>query len=511
MTDIPNGSKSPYFLRRMEARGLVAGGDVDARSGPYSLRSIPAWDPSYLGSSLLAKRIRKTLVSVEDRLNTIATGGVDYALLEQMVNTVIGGMNLEGLNEAEVKALIAAAVASLPDFGITEPAVTALIAQALADLGPTLQTGAGLTAEQAVVLGQVQPLLDLLAVKPGATVTDVEVVWQAVSDANTAIYSLINILAGKPGGGGTIADVATVFGSLGATIQQMLDTAIAALPEGLTEDQVNALIAAALAGLPEALTADEVDAQIEAKLTMMGPAIQQAVASQAGKVNDRMTLHKTDSGDGDFIIETNNMTGAQWKVGVNVVLQRGADFKIDGNRVLTTADALEAGGGGIDQAALEAAVQAATAALTDRIDGLQNQVMLLTQYIDQQVGTVIQYVDMEIEKKADKTVVESVSEQASYAVAETQRLEAQDAEIVAWVVENYAEKDYVENLESAIVDQFSRVLTDIVGVKKLVQDFMDALNGPDATVQSITEMFWLLNDVMVALIEATGIDFPGGK
>jgi hypothetical protein len=40
---------------------------------------------------------------------------------------------------------------------------------------------------------------------------------------------------------------------------------------------------------------------------------------------------------------------------------------------------------------------------------------------------------------------------------------------------------------------------------------MNAMNGPTATVQSITEMFWLLNDLLMALVDATGIDFPGGK
>jgi hypothetical protein len=53
------------------------------------------------------------------------------------------------------------------------------------------------------------------------------------------------------------------------------------------------------------------------------------------------------------------------------------------------------------------------------------------------------------------------------------------------------------------------VLTDITANQKLVQDVMNAMNGPTATVQSITEMFWLLNDLLMALIEATGIEIDG--
>ncbi len=53
------------------------------------------------------------------------------------------------------------------------------------------------------------------------------------------------------------------------------------------------------------------------------------------------------------------------------------------------------------------------------------------------------------------------------------------------------------------------MLTDITANQKLVQDVMNAMNGPTATVQSITEMFWLLNDLLMALIEATGIEIDG--
>jgi hypothetical protein len=79
------------------------------------------------------------------------------------------------------------------------------------------------------------------------------------------------------------------------------------------------------------------------------------------------------------------------------------------------------------------------------------------------------------------------------------------------VTEKYLDKEFFERWENSIVDLFSGVYTNHNDLAKLVRDVMDAMNGPTATVQSITEMFWLLNDILVALVEATGIDFPGSK
>jgi len=51
----------------------------------------------------------------------------------------------------------------------------------------------------------------------------------------------------------------------------------------------------------------------------------------------------------------------------------------------------------------------------------------------------------------------------------------------------------------------------IAEVTAFSQGIIDAMNGPNATLESIEAMFWLLNDVLTALIEATGIELPGGK
>jgi hypothetical protein len=254
---------------------------------------------------------------------------------------------------------------------------------------------------------------------------------------------------------------------------------------GLTQAQVQTLIDASIAAIPAGVTDEAaVEAIIERKLTEFGPMIQEAVQSQFKAMPKTIRLN-TD--DGQVGIEGLDISGPNKPVSLNMDLPDGS-LSVNGKRVLTVDDALDPSG--VDTAAVEAAL----APLQSQIDGLENQVRILTQYIDQEVGTVIKYVDLGLEKKADKDEVDR-----------------QDAEIVAWVTEKYAEKDYLEALEGAIIDQLSKALTDITANQKLVQDVMNAMNGPTATVQSITEMFWLLNDLLMALVDATGIDFPGGK
>ena len=41
-----------------------------------------------------------------------------------------------------------------------------------------------------------------------------------------------------------------------------------------------------------------------------------------------------------------------------------------------------------------------------------------------------------------------------------------------------------------------------------MQPLLDAINGPDATLDSVQKMFWLLDDIIMALLEATGIEMP---
>jgi hypothetical protein len=41
--------------------------------------------------------------------------------------------------------------------------------------------------------------------------------------------------------------------------------------------------------------------------------------------------------------------------------------------------------------------------------------------------------------------------------------------------------------------------------RQKIQEVLDAMNGPDATVDSVQDMFWLLNDLIEALMNATGV------
>ena len=44
--------------------------------------------------------------------------------------------------------------------------------------------------------------------------------------------------------------------------------------------------------------------------------------------------------------------------------------------------------------------------------------------------------------------------------------------------------------------------------KEQIQAVLDAMNGPDATLESVTKMFWMLNDILEALIVSAGIELP---
>jgi hypothetical protein len=250
---------------------------------------------------------------------------------------------------------------------------------------------------------------------------------------------------------------------------------------GLTQAQVQTLIDASIAAIPAGTTDQAaVEAIIEAKLTEFAPMIQQAIQSQFNAMPDRIRLNVTDPVD-TATIEVLHLSGPSKVANLNFDLFNDGTLSVKGKRVLTVDDALEAAGGGIDQAAVEGAVAAATAAMKDRIDGLENQVRLLTQYIDQQVGTVVQYADMELAKKADETALTAL-----------------------------ADKHEVDlgNLRQAINDTIELVLNNYL-TKRAYQELMDAMNGPNATTDSIKQMFWLLNDVVMALIEATGIEIDG--
>jgi hypothetical protein len=277
-----------------------------------------------------------------------------------------------------------------------------------------------------------------------------------------------------PNGGGSLGGGVVTGGLTQAQVQTLIDTAIAGIPQsaGVTLQQVEASIAAAVSNLPApGLGEPAVLELLEEKLTEFGPMIQQAIQSQFKAMPKSIRLN-TD--DGKVSIEGLDISGPNKPVSLDMELPDGS-LSVNGKRVLTVDDAIDPSG--VDTAAVEAAL----APLKNQIAGLENQVRILTQYIDQEVGTVIQYADLALEKKAEKSALDDLSDKYEVDLGNTRQA---INDVIEFVLNNYL-------------------------TKRAYQDLMDAINGPNATVQSVTEMFWLLNDVVMALIEATGIEIDG--
>ena len=309
---------------------------------------------------------------------------------------------------------------------------------------------------------------------------------------------------------------------------------------GLTQAQVQAIVDAAIANLPAGgaggVTQAQVDAAIQQAFVDAGPAIQAAVASQVGKLTDRVTFNVSTAGDSPFVVETNNFTGAQHKVGVDFVTQRDGEVTVNGKRVLTVDDALEAAGGGIDQAAVEAAVAAATSSLSARVLQLETEMNervtmanvqgLLTGFATAQQMTALtgRVTDLEgsTALRQARWVTEALtgdttanSTQINNAVAGLAR--------TAFVQEQLANATaYVDQLSSDVagaLDQvrveYTQLVDDMITWaataftgKDQFQALLDAMNGPNADIPMIANMFRLLNDVIMALLDATGVPVP---
>jgi hypothetical protein len=277
-----------------------------------------------------------------------------------------------------------------------------------------------------------------------------------------------------PNGGGSLGGGVVTGGLTQAQVQTLIDTAIAGIPQsaGVTLQQVEASIAAAVSNLPApGLGEPAVLELLEEKLTEFGPMIQQAIQSQFKAMPKSIRLN-TD--DGKVSIEGLDISGPNKPVSLDMELPDGS-LSVNGKRVLTVDDALDPSG--VDTAAVEAAL----APLKNQIAGLENQVRILTQYIDQEVGTVIQYADLALENKAEKSALDDLSDKHELDLGNTRQA---INDVIEFVLNNYL-------------------------TKRAYQELMDAMNGPNATTDSIQQMFWLLNDVMMALIDATGIEIDG--
>lgn len=370
---------------------------------------------------LLAVKPNATLADVGAVWQAVSNQATDFvALLSLLSGQPVNG----SVTVADVQQNLPLLLQNIVDMALGKPLEGPLLVSSALTAGVR-----GDTAEVVAFHPDNKPV-NLNLVAPGGTVSVNGEALLSEADVQSKVTSLLNtspvigspnikdpriegvaftpdgqrVLGFKPGGGGeswltvSSGDSANPpqIGADGVQGVQHID--VMARPKGLGKFKVHGVDKAATVASvgPWPDTDLNLEAQGDGKVKVegspvatedylagvVGPAIQAAVASQVGKVSDRLTLNSTKESDEPFVIETNNLTGAQHKVGINFVTQRGADITINDNRVLTTADALEAGGAGIDQAALEAAVQAATAPLNDKITDLESKVEYLSKLVD---------------------------------------------------------------------------------------------------------------------------------
>ena len=473
-------------------------------------------------------------------------------LLAQVALLSGGGLGA-GLDTPAVQALIDAALAALPagSTDLDADAVKVLIGDALAALimpildGHTtninsLQTD--LASVRGIVVGlvndlselslggAVQPLLDLLAVKPDATVDDVAVIWQALSNGSVALGQLLSLLSGKPlSADPTVADVQAGLPMLMNTVANTaIDASCTSGTIGNLFSQLNSTFINELQPVKDAvqLGFPHLQGQIDTSKTDLQilfyavTGYEGATANMAGAALEAIreglkTLDGTLNTTYDYLITVINAINGEILIGdaaidgVGPALDKLRAESAKAQAFLNAIYKHVAGwdGNGTPPTAQQAADNLASAIidLQTNFDSLEEivkngQVLEVLQELAAGIGGgatdltgVIARLDtLEAENAALKArldalggAVQDISEQSAWAVEETQRLQEQDAEIVGYVVEQIAE-----------VTTFS-------------QGIIDAICGPNATLESTGDAFWLLNDILVALIEATGIEIQG--
>lgn len=539
-------------------------GDIDELAAVLAGITIEGADPA----AVLALQAQVDAIIVE--LAALAAGSLaatplDVAAVQLLIDATLAALPPGGVDEVAVKALISAALAALImpilDDHTTEIAgldtslksVQALVAALVDEI-----------AAVAVYGGDLQALLDLLAVKPDATVADVEKIWRALSDTSVgfaqllSIFSgkpltenpsvadvqdnlpllikliveqiladlpggvdnaeivaivqavladaspglvqavvdfleesgageqlaqqLIDIIGGKPQGGGSIADVAATFAALG----QALSGAI-----GIEEAAVNALIQAALADLEGVSTPEDILELIDAALAAASPGIVQAVVDflEQTTIQD---IYKALEDEAFARTDDDNKLEMAYQYLRTTKAEQSALQGLT-NAVAGTTSATAAMAGGSMQTIRDnlGQIDNSISGVLDRITTLEGAALSGGDVSQAVVDSLLARLDaLEAENVALKMRVLSTEQNVSYVMNEVQRLQEQDAEIVDYVVATYAEKDALQE------------------VADFAQAIIDAMNGPDATVAGIQQMFWLLNDIIEKLMTATGVELP---
>ena len=406
-----------------------------------------------------------------------AGGGLNQTQVEAIVNAAVANLTASGgLTQADVDAAIATAIAAIVPCQMDANAVNALIAAALAGLPPGLDAAAvnalieasqlftalgaiqgdvftamaDIMALKAALAGlpaaDVQPLLDLLGLKAGATVDDVAVVWQALSDQSVSYAQLLSLLSGKPlSANPTVADVQ-------AGLPVLIDTIAKAAIDGSCEAGA---IAATVNNLYNLLYNDDI--------VPLKDAVRLGFPHQQGQLD---TL-KTD------LQALLNILGRVDAANINNV-NTSMTAAFEG---LFNLDASLAGAWG--------AIEALQALGVGGGDG---------------TGLTAEQAQVILDSAADLAALKVENEALKTRLAE---LETKFNGLESGV------NDWAQSISDRFDNQ-TQTMADIVEyVIEQDQATLDAMNGPHATVESVMQMFWLLNDIITALIEATGVEIPG--
>ena len=427
----------------------------------------------------------------------------DYGILPNGGGSLGGGGS--GLTQAEVEAIVNAAVANLAvsGGGLTQAAVDAAIAAAIASLPEPLaqqildQFGGTVADLTAYVVGVDDNL---------ATTTTMAVATQG------GLEQFLTVVAGNPDPSlitvpnGGLPGLAGKAWELVAAVKPAMDQIRTDIASAATKTElqslVNALCSAPFAsmagnvvnnvnkvGVWVAIVKQEIES-LETNLTFVhGKTVENKTAIAALKATvEALEALGVGGGDGTGLTEAqaqmivDNAAGVATLRAENAALKARLDaleaktVSLTNDGKLSTADVL--GDGFLDAGG--------NAIVPDLNQGLQLLVDALTWGVEGGYGANGQT----IETLYDALVVQSRTLETQAEVAEylLQRDE--------WVVENL----------TALVTYIQEQIAEVAAFS---QGIIDAMNGPDATLESIAGMFWLLNDVITALIEATGIELPG--
>lgn len=365
-----------------------------------------------------------------EQLQMVATGGVDNALLQQMIQQAVDNLDLSdaGLSQAEVQALVDAAVVPLLPRGDFQSLLNALAGKGggtVADAGSwvasvkaaltnladnitalgtskadkaaldtltgdvrTLETSKADQSDFTALETEFHALAQMIAVLPpellagNLTGTLTPEQTAQIAEALNLAQGVVNVLGGKPEGGGTLADVAAVFDNLGQTFAAQIEQATV---------EANANVQALVDAI--CMKPDSTVEEVTAMFQQMGQAVLQGIQSAMKALPEKITLNvKSANAFDKVVIESWQLTPhpptEARGVDVDITPYGEGKLLVKGKRVLTVDDALATAGSGIDQAAIEAAVTAATAPLLARIAALEEEQkkFVYTEYMQEQFG-----------------------------------------------------------------------------------------------------------------------------